>query len=279
VENDGILSGFDEVISDPPTRDTASRNRTLRADRFVAQTIAALEKKPLGSRPLLLWSHFIEPHAPYNPVPDFPWGATDTARYDAEIRYTDRAIGHLLDGLERAGIAKDALFVLFADHGEEFGEHGFGSHGHSLYRAGTHVPLLFWGPGVRPGRYRREVALLDLLPTVLGMLRIRAPRTHGTSLARTIASGAAPPLRTIGSELYPTKIQPPTLLAAQRDGWKLVAQPDMGPIALYRVSDDPLEKKNLLFARRAVRDALRSDLAAIEALAMPLDRVRRSVRR
>jgi hypothetical protein len=39
----------------------------------------------------------------------------------------------------------------------------------------THVPVLFLGPGVRPGRYNRNVAVNDIAPTLATMLDVETP--------------------------------------------------------------------------------------------------------
>jgi hypothetical protein len=43
------------------------------------------------------------------------------------------------------------------------------------YAYDTHVPLVFMGPGIRPGRYDATVALNDLAPTVATLLAIETP--------------------------------------------------------------------------------------------------------
>jgi hypothetical protein len=43
------------------------------------------------------------------------------------------------------------------------------------YSYDAHIPLIFMGPGVRPGRYLTEVALNDLAPTLATMLEIETP--------------------------------------------------------------------------------------------------------
>lgn len=48
------------------------------------------------------------------------------------------------------------------------------SHG-SPYAYDTHVPLVFYGPGIAPGSYERRVALVDLAPTLARLLGIGAP--------------------------------------------------------------------------------------------------------
>jgi len=45
----------------------------------------------------------------------------------------------------------------------------------SPYEYDTHVPLLLYGPGIRPGRYDRPVGVVDLAPTLAEILAINAP--------------------------------------------------------------------------------------------------------
>ena len=71
------------------------------------------------------------------------WIAEARNRYDAEIAHNDRSIGALLEKLEQLGILDNTLVVVVSDHGEEFLEHGWTTHGHSLYQEQTHTVLLF----------------------------------------------------------------------------------------------------------------------------------------
>ncbi len=48
------------------------------------------------------------------------------------------------------------------------------THG-SPYNYDTHIPLIFMGPGVRPGRYYKAVALNDAAPTISALLDIEMP--------------------------------------------------------------------------------------------------------
>ena len=42
--------------------------------------------------------------------------------------------------------------ALTSDHGEELFDHDGFEHGHTMFQELLRVPLLFWGPGVRPTR-------------------------------------------------------------------------------------------------------------------------------
>jgi arylsulfatase A-like enzyme len=39
----------------------------------------------------------------------------------------------------------------------------------------SHVPLVFMGPGVKPGRYHSQVAVYNLAPTLATLLEIEPP--------------------------------------------------------------------------------------------------------
>ena len=39
----------------------------------------------------------------------------------------------------------------------------------------SHIPLIFMGPGIKPGRYARSVALNDLAPSLATMLNVETP--------------------------------------------------------------------------------------------------------
>jgi len=49
---------------------------------------------------------------------------------------------------------------------------GSATHG-SPYDLDAHVPLIFYGPWARPGRYSTFARVVDLAPTLAGMARVR----------------------------------------------------------------------------------------------------------
>ncbi len=48
------------------------------------------------------------------------------------------------------------------------------THG-TAYSYDTHLPVIFMGPGIRPGKYDREVAVNDIAPTLATILEIETP--------------------------------------------------------------------------------------------------------
>ncbi len=91
-------------------------------------------------------------------------------RYDQSLRYIDDQLARLL-----AQVRDDAIVVVWADHGEEFWDHGGFEHGHTFYDELLHVPLIVRAPGVPPGRLDTPVSLLDLAPTVLDLVDLPIP--------------------------------------------------------------------------------------------------------
>lgn len=151
--------------------------------------------------PFFLWIHFMDTHQPYMPparyvpLPSGRYIGGFTMRsfyvkkgrqgrlsmspderdvlidlYDASIRYTDYAIGLLLE--EIRPYLGDCLVILTADHGDEFGEHGCFGH-YTLYDGIIRVPLIIVGPGTKPGTvYKEMVSTQGIGPTVADSLGI-----------------------------------------------------------------------------------------------------------
>ena len=178
----------------------------LSANAVVDQACAWLDS--VDDRPLFLWLHFMDPHYPYYPLQQaldlIGSGKTSAVRarylnsywnrgdlssrrlskvkdkvielYDAAIRGVDWQLGRLVESLQARGRWDDCTFVVTADHGEEFMEHGGRFHAPSkLMEELIHVPLLVRVPGGQPGRVTSMFSQLDLAPTLLQSLDAPIP--------------------------------------------------------------------------------------------------------
>lgn len=146
-----------------------------------------LDSRPHPEKPLFLWVHYIEPHAPYRFHPRYGEvagvnqgkgeSANGRQRYATEVAAVDERVGELLDGLKDRGIAGRALVVLFSDHGESLGEHKYWGHGQHCYEPILRVALGFVWQGVIPGgrTVPSQVTLADVAPTVFGLLGMPSP--------------------------------------------------------------------------------------------------------
>jgi arylsulfatase A-like enzyme len=91
--------------------------------------------------------------------------------YTGGVLSVDARIGEVLDLIDAEGLAADTVVIVTSDHGEEFMEHGSIVHTKTLYDEVLRVPLIIRGPGVPSGkRVRSLAALVDIVPTVLGLM-------------------------------------------------------------------------------------------------------------
>lgn len=126
------------------------------------------------------------------------------AHYDAALRNTDAMVGALIDRLREAGLLRNTVVVVTADHGEAFGEHGYFTHGARVHKAAMHVPLVIRLPDDFPRARRGQVVdelvrVIDIMPTALDANALPVPeRLDGTSLLPVLTGGEAPALWAYG---------------------------------------------------------------------------------
>jgi len=106
--------------------------------------------------------------------------------YLASVSYTDAQIGRLLEALERLGLRKNTIVVLWGDHGWKLGEHGSWCK-MTNYDVDTRVPLILSAPGAYPrSRGKRSASLVefvDIYPTLCEMAGLEVPESlEGSSL-------------------------------------------------------------------------------------------------
>ncbi len=107
----------------------------------------------------------------------------------------DRAVGRVLDELEKLALADNTVVISMADNGYYAGSRGFAGKW-SHYEESLRVPLIISDP--RPGgaRGRREKAValnVDIAPTILALADERVPGGYGgAELGRLLRGGAAP---------------------------------------------------------------------------------------
>ncbi len=169
--------------------------------KFISQTSR--------DKPFFVFINFMEAHNPYNSSHQFfghfssnksiyctdnSWQGFFLGRrkfspeeiqqlnehYDEEILYVDDLIGDIVDLLVEKQIWDETIFIVTSDHGENIGDHGMMDHVFSLYETTIKIPLLIhyprlFPPGTRDGQF---VQILDILPTLLGMIGVDDERIH-----------------------------------------------------------------------------------------------------
>ncbi len=156
------------------------------------------------------------------------------ALYDAEIRFTDDALGRILRELP-----EDTLVVVTADHGEEFFEHGGWGHQSSVFDEQVRIPLIFHWPGhFEPRVVPDQVRLIDLMPTLLTIAGARRqPATQGRSLLPLILGEAAEP----EPALLELLVDQRHFQALRDRGWKYVDSRDVRFQGGFDLEADPAE--------------------------------------
>ena len=219
-----------------------------------------------GARPFFLWVHYYDPHAPYEPLPEF----AHLNPYDAELAAVDREIGRLLAALP--GGDRGHLVAAVGDHGESLGEHGERSHGLFLYRSALEVPLIVAAPGATgASAVERPVAVQDLAGHLLGLLGVETGALPDALRRRlgqrdTIYGETWMPLTAYGWS-------PLRALTAGRYRYIAARRPE-----IFDVAADPGETRNLAAsppqAARALPrelDRLERGWRKVEAAPAPLD--------
>jgi len=79
------------------------------------------------------------------------------------LNYADWALGEFIAAAKKAGYFENTIFVLTADHANEFAEHA--EQTPNLF----HIPLLLVGPGIQPGVDERLGSQFDIVPTLIDL--------------------------------------------------------------------------------------------------------------
>lgn len=186
-------------------------------------------------------------------------------RYDNALYYVDQQIGRLERALEESGQLSHTLWVITSDHGEAFYQHGGVTHGKTLYEEEARVPLLIhWPDQVKPRDIDEPTSHLDILPTLLDLVKAPAhPSYQGRSLASLVKPSADP------LALSDDAGRPGVFLNIQgirnADGlvcwpWKLVLERSSQQVMLFNLESDPGEQTNRVVQDSRVATQLASAL-------------------
>jgi arylsulfatase A-like enzyme/Tfp pilus assembly protein PilF len=259
----GLNQGFDTYFDHFDLRALEEVHLDAVERRGDHVTDEALKWVNLSSqRPMFLWVHLYDPHAPYNP-PE-PYASRYRLRpYDGEIAFADAQVGRLLDSLRQRGLFEKSLIVLASDHGESLGEHGEKTHGFFVYNSTLHVPLIVKMPGATPRTVGDEVSLVDVMPTLLQALAIPIPPSvQGRSLLGEVLGRPADKTSNLYAESYPPLLHFGWNLLRSLQ-WRGLKYVETTRPELYDTRDDPEELHNLYSARQALAQEMSARLHAL----------------
>lgn len=217
-----------------------------------------------------VWTHLLEPHAPYTPpkrhreavgVPETdtspaqlvtraqhsPEKFTEHERevirglYAASVRHADEKAGKLLDAVD-----DDTLVIVTADHGEALFEHGQVGHEPCLYDELLNIPLLIRPPGGAAGQtIDTQARHIDIAPTMLDYAGIEAPESYRGQSLRPAVEGDTLDEKIAISEVAssatePGRLDPEALQVAVRTPARKLIYAD-GDVQGFDRREDPEE--------------------------------------
>jgi choline-sulfatase len=184
-ESWGVTQGFDTFdLSAVPEQGQGAATDSTTTSAQLTDAALRLLANHAGSRRFFLWVHYFDPHAQYVPhagAPDFadparPAGWRAHAAYDGEVWFTDKHIGRLFDYARAQGWWKNTVVAVTSDHGEAMNEHGIAfQHGFEIWEPLVRVPLLMAVPGIAPHQVPVKRSVIDVVPTLLDLMRIQGP--------------------------------------------------------------------------------------------------------
>lgn len=243
-----------------------------------------------AKQPFFLYSHYMDPHLPYNPPPQFlnlisklklnktpivdetyiapavvvnymmelvyynlgkrsePPSHEFTEeekeelqrRYYAEIRFADAEIEKLVNMVKKK--FPNTIFVILADHGEEFWEHKGVGHGTSLYEEQIRVPVIIYGRGIKPKKIDTPVSTLGFAKTVASLIDLPShSQFEGQSFVAEVNRNIPIEMVTWG----PWKDMDLNLKGVIKYPWKFILNKNTNEKELYNLIEDPKELKDV----------------------------------
>lgn len=159
------------------------------AKSIQAENVWGVDDESLFNNAIKIFDENIKTHKPFfahimttsNHRPfTYPGGKIDLPQGKSEgaVKYTDYAIGKLIENAKTKPWFKDTLFVITADHCASVAGKT------KLPVAKYHIPLFLYAPDMLPtGHYSRIASQIDIVPTLLDVLGTKnAKQFYGQSM-------------------------------------------------------------------------------------------------
>lgn len=192
--------------------------------------------------------------------------------YHAAVSYMDAQVGSVLDELDRLGLARNTIIVLWGDHGWHLGDHGMWCK-HTNYEQAVRIPLIVCAPGVTKNGAKTTALAesVDIYPTLCELAGLPIPHgLDGASFTSALKDPATAKTKEAVFHAYPRyqKGVGDLIGRAVRTErhrlveWKKPAAPaNTAILELYDYAADPEETRNLAAEQPEIVAKLRDILA------------------
>ena len=214
----------------------------------------------------------IDPDVPETPGVDKAWLKMMTKNNYAAIHALDRAVGDILDELDRLGLSENTIVLYVGDHGMLIGHHGYFGRGAvgaiagdevvgseniaNLFDEAIKIPMIIRWPGNSNKNISVDypVSNTDIFPTILSMLNINVPdqvEPEGKDLTPLLLGKNQGPSKPVFAQYNMENFGIAHLRMVRFENWKLVKRFGLNANAdlvdeLYNVKNDPGEYDNLI---------------------------------
>lgn len=281
--------GFDEYHEPAEIAKNITEIVNLSHNLYSGPATASAVSSWLGqhrSQPFFLYVHFVEPHSPYNPPPQYDVFKSDAypymhftglpigqggallrfamvgdknaierlyQLYDGKILFIDHYVGEILNQLKTLGLDRNTIILLTSDHGELLYSHpkDFLTFDHrSLYNTDLHIPLIIAGPGIPQGKVVSALGSnVDTAPTLLNLAGLPdLPDAEGHSLVPLIDGKTT----SINRYVYSEEDVVVPLRAIRSMRYKLILNLWSGKEQLFDLERDPAERTDIVKQNPAV---------------------------
>ncbi|QOV92520.1 sulfatase-like hydrolase/transferase [Humisphaera borealis] len=233
---------------------------------------------------LNVWFH--ETHEPVAATPEFleqyaKEENSDKRHYYGNVSQMDAAVGKLLKYLDAKGLRDNTFIVFTSDNGPETlnryknANRSYGSPGPlrgmklHITEAGYRVPgIMSWPKRITPGQVSETpVCSVDLLPTFCAIAGVDAPKDRALDGANILPMFEGKSI-TRPHPLYwqyNFSIGRPWEVALLDGNWKLLADKKLEQFALYNLSEDTAEAKDLSAAEPERTKAMAAQMKSLHA--------------
>lgn len=104
---------------------------------------------------------------------DHPIIREEFATYLDQVEYMDNEVGMLMNELKEKRLDENTIVIFIADNGRaDVRAKGY------LYDEGTHIPMIVWGKGIKPGVVDDLVSQLDITASILHLAGVEIPKHY-----------------------------------------------------------------------------------------------------